>query len=129
MLSFFAAAVPILGALYVAFSMLIEYGRAAHIARAYDRVDDWYTPQVDSLDIATLGGVEYDRRREALNDQRARLLEANGLDPSLGTAGAFNRSQRPQHPRRVDSRRQWVLLWSSAAGIVLVAVDLGLRSL
>lgn len=129
MLSFLAATVPIAGALYVAFSMLIEYARGAHATRSYDRIDDWYSPRLEALDMAVLGPVEYGRQRSSLDDQRATLLKANGLDATLGTIEASNRAQRPQPPRAVDIRRQWSLLLTSTAGVILVAIDSGFRDL
>ncbi|WP_136051191.1 hypothetical protein [Microbacterium sp. K36] len=123
MLAFFAAVVPIAGSLYVAFSMVIEYTRAASHVRAYDRIDRWYQPLRSALTIKELGAVEYDRRVNELNGRRHRLMEANGLDPSIGTIGGFDKQNRPQAPRAADLRRQWVLILTSTAGVILVALQ------
>lgn len=98
MLSFIAAAVPIAGSLYVAGSMLYEYTHAAHVARAYARIQERFRPEYDALDMKVLGGAEYDRQTKAISARRRTLLEQNGLDPTLGTAAAFNRMQKPAAP-------------------------------
>jgi hypothetical protein len=123
MLSFIAAAVPTAGGLYVAWSMLIEYTKASHAARVFERIEARYNSDRSKLDAKELGGAEYDRRVKALGETRRNLMSQSGLDPLMGTRKALSASGRPQPPRAVDLRRQWVLLLASTAGVVLVAID------
>lgn len=123
MLSFIAAAVPTVGGLYVAWSMLIEYTRAAHVARVFTRIEERYNADRAKLDVKELGGAEYDRRVKALSETRRALMAQSGLDPFMGTRAALDASVRPQPPRAVDLRRQWTLLVTATAGVILVAID------
>ncbi|PRB09234.1 hypothetical protein CQ047_11170 [Microbacterium sp. MYb72] len=123
MLSFIAAAVPTVGGLYVAWSMLIEYTRAAHTARVFERIEQRYNTDRAAISMEELGAAEYERQTTALGETRRNLMRKNGLDPYMGTRKALNASGKPQPPRSVDLRRQWVLLVTSTAGVILVAID------
>lgn len=127
MLAFFAAIIPVAGSLYVAFSMLLEYTRSASVVRAYERIDRWYDRLRNGLSPQELGADEFIRRVNDLNGRRHKLMEASGLDPSLGTIDGFDQQNRPQAPRSVDLRRQWVLILTSTAGVVLVASQVAIE--
>lgn len=123
-LAFLAAIIPIVASLYATGSLLLEHARAAHDARAYARISQRFGDEMDKLN--GLDSQTYIRGAEDARDRRNKLMEANGLDPRIGTAAHFNASQSPTAPNRLELRRQWALLIGSVVGIVLLAVDAGL---
>lgn len=121
MLAFFAAAVPIAASLFAAGSLLLEHSRASHDARAFARISTRYGNDMEKLQ--GLAPAEYNRGSAAARERRDMLVEANGLDPYIGTAAHFNASQAPTAPSRAEVWRQWSLLHGSAVGVVLLALD------
>lgn len=124
MLAFMAAVVPIVASLYATGSLILEHSRAAHTARSYARISERYGDEMEKLN--GLSTLDYNQGAEEARSRRIKLMEANGLDPSIGTASHFNASQSPSAPKDVELRRQWALLLGSVVGIVLLAVDAGL---
>lgn len=123
MLAYIAAIVPIVASLYVCLSALTEYARQDHAARVYTRVDRWQSAETGKILDADLSDEEIAALQNRLNERRAMLLAHNGVDPTRGTWDMFDRMSDPAPARRVDVRRQWVLLWGSAIGVLALAVD------
>lgn len=126
MLAFFAAVVPIVASLYAGVSFLVDLERQRHVVRVYERIDAWYKPQREALGELLM---KHDRRLGAdrlineLNARKAMLLEANGVDPALGTMGHMNTLAAPAAVPVTELRRQWVLLIGSVVGVILLALD------
>ncbi|MFJ4225897.1 hypothetical protein [Microbacterium sp. NPDC089695] len=123
MLVYVAAVAPIVASLYVCFSALTEYARQDHTARVYRRLEQWQHAETGKLYEGDLSNEEIAKQQNGLNERRAMLLEQSGIDPDLGTWNMFDRSFDPEPVRRVDVRRQWVLLWGSVIGVLALALD------
>tara|TARA_B100000519_G_scaffold161361_2_gene143672 strand:- start:25048 stop:25449 length:402 start_codon:yes stop_codon:yes gene_type:complete len=125
MLAVLAAVVPILASTYVAGSVLLEHARAAHVARVYPRVWGRYNAELADLKAEmSMHDPRWNARSQALTARRMRLLEANGIDPYVGTMKAMSDSAVPQAPSAIDQRRQWVLLFGSLVGVFFLALSL-----
>ena len=124
-LAILAAIVPILASTYVAGSVLLEHARAAHVARVYPRVWGRYNAELADLKAEmSMHDPRWNARSQALTARRMRLLEANGIDPYVGTMKAMSDSAVPQAPSAIDQRRQWVLLFGSLVGVFFLALSL-----
>ena len=116
----FSALVPVLALLYVAGGTMRDHFAQAHKARTAERV--W--PQFNAARAEiTDSDPRLGEKVRALTDTRMKLLEANGVDPMVGTVKALNASVMPTSPPLVELRRQWILLLSSLASLILLAVD------
>jgi len=125
MLALLAAIVPIIASIYAAGSLLIEHAQRSQDARSYDRVDNLVKAQRRALEAErpSLDVDEFNRRSTQLNDRRALLLKANGINPATGTYGHMNRIMAPTAFSTAELRRQWALLLGSVIGVVLLAID------
>lgn len=121
-----AAVVPIIASLYVAGSMLAEYRRRAHDARVWARVSAREAAEREAL--PDRHDPHWSRLSKEITARRMMLLEANGVDRWLGTMKAYNDANRPQAPATRELRRQWALLWGSAAGVLLLALDVAVQA-
>ena len=130
MLAFLAAVVPIIGALYVGTSFLVEQQRLAHEKRVRLRirrlVDERHRSNIERARLlSSLAAVDMDAlMRERAAFERM-LLEANGVTARGKTWGDWDLEQAMSRPvlPAVERRRQWVLLLSSALGLALLAID------
>lgn len=120
MLAILAALVPVLASLYVAGCTMRDHFAQAHKARAAERV--WAQFNAARAEIAD-SDPKLGEKVSALTDTRMKLLEANGVDPMVGTVKALNASVMPASPPLVELRRQWILLLASVASLILLAVD------
>ncbi|MBN9155823.1 hypothetical protein [Microbacterium sp.] len=126
MLAFLGALVPVLASLYVGIGTLVDLSAAAHKARVVKRVWARFNEgraQIDDKD------PELGTKVKRLTEQRMGLLEANGLDPMIGTIRALNESVMPVDPSMKEFRRQWVLIFGAVVGVVLVGIQVGIDSL
>jgi hypothetical protein len=120
MLAVLAAVIPIGASLYVAISVLVEFAARAHTSRVFARVWDRHNEERARL---SQSDPAFNRKAQEIKSRRMMLLEANGLDPMLGTIAEFNKSAVPQPPPTLELRRQWVLIIGSVIGVVLLALD------
>lgn len=121
MLTILAAVIPIVASLYVASSMLLEYAHRDHTARVFARVS---AREAAERELVPVGHPDFNRLTAEIIARRMMLLEANGVDPKTGTWDAWDETSKPQPMPRIELRRQWALLFGSAAGVVLLAMDL-----
>ncbi|WP_295839825.1 hypothetical protein [uncultured Microbacterium sp.] len=128
MLAYLAAVVPIIGSLYVGCSFLIQQHALVHEQRVRIRIQPMVEARYErdkKRAAARLGVVPFDD----LLIERARferlLLEANGVHGAGMTWDDFDlqHSMSGTVLPQAERRRQWVLLASSAVGLVLLAVD------
>ena len=128
MLAFLAAVIPIVGSLYVGCSFLMQQNALVHERKVRVRIG----PPVKAR-------YERDRARNAssavplpvdsMMRERARferlLLEANGVYGRGMTWDDFDLHHAMSGTvlPRAERRRQWVLLVSSAAGLILISLD------
>ncbi|MFB4350424.1 hypothetical protein [Microbacterium sp. CR_7] len=126
MLAFFGALVPVLAALYVGIGTLIDLSAQDHKARAARRVWAQYEAGVAAVQD---GDPRVQEKFKELTERRMALLEANGLDPWLGTVKALNESVMPSAPSVKEFHRQWILILGAVVGVILVGVEVGLDSL
>jgi hypothetical protein len=127
-LAFLAAVVPIIGSLYVAGSYLVEQMRSSNEKRTRYRVAEIANEHYNRIRAEQAEGTRpADISLAGLEQQRVKrmLLAANGLDekgPSY-TDVEIQAAMSGHVRSGVELRRQWVLLLSSAAGLVLLAID------
>ncbi|WP_460002982.1 hypothetical protein [Microbacterium xylanilyticum] len=126
MLAFLGALIPVLASLYVGIGTLVDLSAAAHKARVVKRVWARFKEERAQIDDKD---PELGAKVKRLTDQRMRLLEANGLDPMIGTIRAFSESVLPAAPLLKEFRRQWVLIFGAVVGVVLVGIQVGIDSL
>lgn len=128
MLAFLAAVVPIVGSLYVGCSFLVQQHALVHEQRVRVRIKPMVEARYErdrARAAARSGLLPYDD----LMEDRARferlLLEANGIYSTGMTWDDFDlhHSMSGTVLPRAERRRQWVLLASSAVGLVLLALD------
>ena len=126
MLAFLGALIPVLASLYVGIGTLVDLSAAAHKARVVKRVWARFKEERAQIDDKD---PELGAKVKRLTDQRMRLLEANGLDPMIGTIRAFSESVLPAAPLLKEFRRQWVLIFGAVVGVVLAGIQVGIDSL
>jgi hypothetical protein len=130
MLVLMAALVPILGAIYAAASYLMQQARAAHEYRVRRRLmpmrDERYH-RLLPLEMKRYErmGIPFDMdlflHRLDLTDEV--LYRANGISPPPRyRTHALNAAMSTPLLSLEERRRQWILLISSAVGVVLLAV-------
>lgn len=131
MLAFFAAVIPIIGALYVAGSVLVHQLRLDRERKVrlsiIPEVHRWHSRMLaESRESAE--PTDYDAISAALNAWHAKVLSFHGIEgigPTAGEHAADLSMSAPRMPA-VERRRQWVLLLSAVVGLVLLALDVGL---
>lgn len=126
MLAFFGALIPVLASLYVGIGTLVDLSSQSHRARAARRVWAQYEAGVAAVED---GDPRVQEKYKELTERRMHLLEANGLDPWLGTVKALNESVMPAAPSMKEFHRQWVLIFGAVAGVILVGIEVGLIAL
>ncbi|MFJ2502563.1 hypothetical protein [Microbacterium sp. NPDC087592] len=123
MLALMAAIVPIVASAYVSGSFLVDYMRQNHAARVFERVTAWESSRRGALYEMNVSDERRTRLGHELTARKRLLLELNGVDPDLGTRTFFSRMADPTPASGIEQRRQWILLLSSAAGVVLLGLD------
>lgn len=137
MLTFLAAVIPIVGSLYAAVSYLVEQQHRAHERRVRERVARLvyahYEQFRDEMMAAAKprGPVDWDAIKAEKNRFETKLLAANGFKSGRITLGEDDLRRTMSGPLvpAVERRRQWVLLLSSATGLVLICVEVAQRGL
>lgn len=126
MLAFLGALVPVLASLWVGAGTLRDLSKQSHNARVAERLWAQY-----NLDRGAIEDTDpkLGEKNKVLTDRRMWLLEANGVDPMIGTIKALNKSVMPAPPSPKEFHRQWILIFGAVIGVVLVAVQVGLDSL
>jgi hypothetical protein len=128
-LAFFAAVVPIIGSLFVGFSYLAEQARLASERRIRLRVaelaDERYEAAVSRRRANPYPRVTHPSARDERMRLQSLLLAANGLPERVTSWREWEIDTHMSSGLMpfTDQRRQWVLLLSSAAGLVMLAVD------
>lgn len=130
-LAFFAAVLPIVGSLYAAFSYLIEKAAVDHEWRVRRRLIPLREERFHRLLPAEKAraaqmGVEFDMDvfMHKLDEMDRVLYAANGVRfPASLRVQSLNASMTRNRLSVVETRRQWVLLLSSACGLILLAMD------
>lgn len=131
MLAFLAATVPIVGSLYVALSYLIEKAEVDHEFRVRRRLipmrDERFhrlLPEAKARATRMNRPFDMDVFMHELDATDDVLYAANGVRPPTSyRMQALNASMSRPLPSRRESHRQWILLISSAAGLVLLAFE------
>lgn len=128
MLAFLAAVVPIIGSLYVGCSFLAQQHALVHEQKVRIRiralVENRYNSEL-ARSNARPGPLMYDDALAERNRFERMLLAANGVTGEGNTwndvdlQNAMSGTVLPPAERR----RQWVLLSTSAAGLILLALD------
>lgn len=126
MLAFLGALIPVLASLYVGIGTLVDLSTQSHKSRAARRV--WAQYEKDCAAVQD-GDPRVEEKLREYSERRMRLLEANGLDPMIGTINALTESQMPAAPSMKEFHRQWVLIFGAVAGVILVGIEVGLISL
>lgn len=128
MLSLLAAVIPVLGSLYVAGSVLVEHAGLAHERRVRERVQALVESHAAGIEARAKpkdGAPAYMVAMEERNEFERRMLAHNGIVRPRPTFGEFD--IRIAMSRDVlsslERRRQWVLILSAVAGVVLLAID------
>lgn len=127
MWSVLAALVPSFGALIVAGDVLVEQIRLRSERRVRyrigDRVEALRQRLMDETDVLHIDVFEVKRRCDA---RETRLLNLNGIEtprPTYRDMDVEVAMSAPVLPTR-ETVRQWILLGSALAGIVLLGVAL-----
>lgn len=127
MLSILAAVIPSIGALLVAGDVLMEQARLRHERRVRYRI----SYRVEALQKRLQGDPDFKKKgfsaiRSRCEELEGLLLRLNGLPTTMPTfrdTGVSSAMSGPLLPGR-ETVRQWILLGSALAGLVLLAADL-----
>ncbi len=127
-LAFLAAVVPIIGSLYVGCSFLIQQNALVHEQRVRVRIKPMVEARYErdkEKAAARLGVVPFDDLLAERERFERLLLEANGVYGAGMTWDDFDlhHSMSGTVLPQAERRCQWVLLASSAIGLVLLAID------
>jgi hypothetical protein len=129
-LAVLAAVVPICGSLYAGASFLAQQAELAHEMRVRRRIRPLVQKRHDDA-LSRMQGVSpsdpaWKRIQQQPYDFERRLLEYNGIRHSRPTLGDFDLATTMSGPvvPPEELKRQWVLLLTAAAGLVLLALDL-----
>lgn len=128
---FFAALVPILGSLYVAFSFLAEQGRLHHERRVRYRVSALVERRREvAKAIHMPAGSRWTPALRAAVDAEVaafseQMLRYNGVRPTRPIIRDLNVAVAMSAPALHSSelRRQWTLLVSATVGLVLLVIE------
>lgn len=132
MLTVLAAIVPIIGALYAAGSYLVEQSHVAHEYQVRRRLiplrdERFHRLLPEEKARSKRMGREFDMDvfMHQLDETDEVLYAANGVRrPPTSRWQSLMQSMSASLVPKEERRRQWVLLLTSAAGLVLLALDL-----
>ena len=128
-LGILAAIIPIAGSLYAAGSFLTQQAALSHEHRVRLRIKPYVqSREADAarrLKGLTAETLEWKRIRAEPREFERMMLHYNGIDHPGKTWDDVDLAIAMSAPRvpPIELRRQWVLLLSAGAGLVLVAID------
>lgn len=129
MLTFLSTVIPVCGALYAAFSALAERARVKRERAIRLRVAEVCAPLAatasERMGRHAYDSPEWHRERARADNLRRNLLEAHGLEDTRATYSGMvvDAAMATTAASSLDARRQWVLILSATAGVVLLAID------
>ncbi len=124
MLPFLAAFIPIVGSLYAAGSFLIEQAGLAHERRVRERIAPRVAAVLERENVrARAKEIKWDEPVRIAGEYETYLLALNGIGYRGPTWNehAIDLAMTAPLMSRAERRRQWVLLLTAIAGVVLLA--------
>lgn len=130
-LGLFAAIIPIVGSLFCASSFLTEQAHLHHERRVRYRLSSIIEQRRNevmarlSAQGGPFGGPVYDAMMQEVTAFENRMLRYNGVEPTRPLIVDFNVSVQMSAPalHGRELRRQWILLASATAGLLLLVAD------